>query len=192
MAIYSDVTRESVLAAIRECDEKGRNEFLREHGYGRSRSYPLPFEGREYDSKAVLLVACGYQHPDADPLPHDAFTGGIHTVVPHLRKLGFEVPVGSRRKDDVRKNCDSRTRKAVRVQRAARTSESDGTITLRLIKHAEQLYKRSPSSVNFSGHSKADDLLNDISGYPHAFVTAAVMDRQTPAERHCIHPRLQS
>lgn len=91
MAIYSDVTRGSVLQAIRECDEKGRESFLREHGYGRSKAYILAFEGREYDSKAILLVACMYEHGLQDSLPHNAFSGGKATVVAHLRHLGFEV-----------------------------------------------------------------------------------------------------
>ena len=92
MAIYSDVTRESVLAAIRECDEKGRGQFLAEHGYGTAQ-YVLVFEDRAYDSKAILLVAYGYEHPEADPLPHDGFRGGRRTVVAHLQKLGFSVRV---------------------------------------------------------------------------------------------------
>jgi hypothetical protein len=92
MAIYSDVTCESVLAAIRECDEKGRGQFLAEHGYGTAQ-YLLVFEDRAYDSKAILLVAYGYEHPEADPLPHDGFRGGRRTVVAHLQKLGFSVRV---------------------------------------------------------------------------------------------------
>lgn len=93
MAIYSDVTRSSVLAAIRECDEKGRDPFLREHGYRRARSYFLVVNGREYDSKAILGVACGYEHAGANQLPYDAFSGGRDTVEKHLRSLGFEVRV---------------------------------------------------------------------------------------------------
>ena len=91
MAIYSDVSRQSILAAIQECDLRGRDEFLANYGYGRARTYFLVVEGREYDSKAILLAACKYHHKLGKPLPHDAFSGGMRTVVPHLRALGFEV-----------------------------------------------------------------------------------------------------
>ena len=91
MAMYSDVTRESVMAAVRECDSKGRDRFLADYGYGRSRSYFLIADGREYDSKAILLAACRYEHRGIKPLPHDAFRGGKATVVPFLRSLEFEV-----------------------------------------------------------------------------------------------------
>ncbi len=36
--------------------------------------------------------------------------------------------------------------------------------------------------VAFTGDPNADSLLNDLQGYPHAFVLACLMDRQCPAE----------
>lgn len=37
--------------------------------------------------------------------------------------------------------------------------------------------------VAFTGDTSADALLNDINGHPHAFLMAALVDRQVPAER---------
>lgn len=78
---------ESVLAAIRECDESGREEFLRRYGYKHSRSYLLHHNGQVYDSKAIAGVAYGKQHGVA--LKASEFSGGEATVIPCLRRLGF-------------------------------------------------------------------------------------------------------
>ena len=50
--------------------------------------------------------------------------------------------------------------------------------------HRNQPYKR----VEFTGNTGADDLLNDISRHPHAFVLGCVMDRQIKADRAWIIP----
>ena len=42
-----DITRSQVLAAIAECDRLGRDDFLRQYGFDRARSYVL-----FYDDKA--------------------------------------------------------------------------------------------------------------------------------------------
>ncbi|HLA33035.1 MAG TPA: HNH endonuclease signature motif containing protein [Pseudomonas sp.] len=78
---------ESVLAAIRECDESGREEFLRRYGYKHSRNYLLHHNGQVYDSKAIAGVAYGKQHGVA--LKASEFSGGEATVIPCLRRLGF-------------------------------------------------------------------------------------------------------
>jgi len=86
----SDLTSsEAVLAAIAECDELGRDGFLKKYGFKYSRLYPLIYEGKTYDSKAIAGVAYGKQH--GTPLKAKEFSGGIATVVPALRKLGFDA-----------------------------------------------------------------------------------------------------
>ena len=45
-------------------------------------------DGQEYDAKAVLGAAHGYQHPTLRPLPQSEFYGGLPTAR-KLRELGF-------------------------------------------------------------------------------------------------------
>ena len=85
------ITRESVLKAIAECDRKGRQRFGEEYGYGRSYKFPLEYEGREYDSKAILGVAYGYEFPQRGPLRAHELYGGQSMTVPILESLGFRI-----------------------------------------------------------------------------------------------------
>jgi 5-methylcytosine-specific restriction protein A len=79
----------AVTAAIAECDRLTRDVFLKTYGYKASRLYPLPLNGRRYDSKAIVGVAFGKQH--GTPLKYSEFSGGLATVVPVLERLGFPV-----------------------------------------------------------------------------------------------------
>src|SRR5437870_2571932 len=85
------ITRQAVLAAVDEFDELGREEFLRKYGFGLARDYLLVHDGKRYDSKAIVGVAYGFQHPDEGPLASDEFGGGRGTVIPVLESLGFEI-----------------------------------------------------------------------------------------------------
>jgi 5-methylcytosine-specific restriction protein A len=85
----SDVTRESVFAAIREYDELGQDEFLARHRFGRTRKYVLVLDGKAYDSKAIFGVAHRYETGKA--LPASAFSGGVRHAVAWLKELGFEI-----------------------------------------------------------------------------------------------------
>jgi 5-methylcytosine-specific restriction protein A len=78
-----DVTRADVLRAIAECDERGVEAFLTEHGYRQSLKYKLVLGGQEYPSKAILGVASGREAKQ--------FSGGAAHTVRALAKLGFEV-----------------------------------------------------------------------------------------------------
>lgn len=80
---------EAVKAAIAECDQLGRDAFLKRYGYKYSRLYPLHFDGRIYDSKAIAGVAYGKQH--GVPLKAKEFSGGVAIVVPVLERLGFPI-----------------------------------------------------------------------------------------------------
>ncbi len=83
----------AVSAAIAEFDTLGRDAFLKMYGFGPARSYFLVANGREYDSKAIVGAAHGYQFPNLGPLVCTEFSGGADTVAPLLRRLGFEVRV---------------------------------------------------------------------------------------------------
>lgn len=88
-----DVTREAVLAAIREYDRLGQDAFLAEYGFDQARSYLLIYDGKAYDSKAIVGVAHGFL-PGEQALAANEFSGGEATVGRLLRRLGFTVQVG--------------------------------------------------------------------------------------------------
>lgn len=83
--------RSAVLSAIAEYDALGREAFLDRYGYGPSRAYFLEYDGKEYDSKAIVGVAVGKQFPAEGPLGSDQFSGGDATVRAKLESLGFQV-----------------------------------------------------------------------------------------------------
>jgi hypothetical protein len=88
----SDITDPAaVRSAIAEYDRLGRDDFLRRYHFGRAREYFLIHEGGEYDSKAILGAAHGYQFPDRGPLRPQDFTGGDASTARRLRELGFDV-----------------------------------------------------------------------------------------------------
>jgi 5-methylcytosine-specific restriction protein A len=78
---------DAVNEAIQECDELGREPFLKKYGFKHSRVYRLRHKGRLYDSKAIAGVAFGKQH--GIPLKASEFSGGVATVVSVLKTLGF-------------------------------------------------------------------------------------------------------
>lgn len=80
---------DAVIQAIQECDVLGREQFLEKYGYKHSRLYLLQYNDRFYDSKAIAGVGVGKQHGMA--LKAKEFSGGLATVVPVLRKLGFHI-----------------------------------------------------------------------------------------------------
>ena len=51
-----------------------------------------------------------------------------------------------------------------------------------LIKRGYQLISKTYREIN-TGNKHADNLLNDITNYPHAFVLGCIMDRQIKAEK---------
>lgn len=85
--------RAAVLSAIEEFDALGRDRFLAKYGFGPARTYELIWQGRRYDSKAILGAAHGFARPDLGPLSAADFTGGRNTVMRTLEGLGFEVQV---------------------------------------------------------------------------------------------------
>ena len=66
------------------------------------------------------------------------------------------------------------------------------SIVRKLAERGEQLFNAPPEHVRFTSVKDADMLLNDLSGHPHAFVLACIMDRQVTAERAWLIPHLFS
>ncbi|MFL1901040.1 HNH endonuclease [Streptomyces tauricus] len=83
------ITRESVLKAVVEHDELGRDAFLSKYGFGEARSYVLMYEGRGYDSKAIAGVA--HEWAQGRALGPGEFSGGKDHAAAWLKRLGFQV-----------------------------------------------------------------------------------------------------
>jgi hypothetical protein len=81
----------AVEAALSELDHLGREAFLDRYGFGRARKYSLVWNGRRYDSKAIVGAAHGYEFPLLGPLAASGFSEGELTVARKLRSPGFEV-----------------------------------------------------------------------------------------------------
>jgi 5-methylcytosine-specific restriction protein A len=92
MAI-SGITRDAALQAIGEYDRLGQEAFLERYGFDRARQYLLVYDGKRYDSKAIVGAAHGFL-PGESPLAAGQFSGGEATVGRLLRRLGFTVQVG--------------------------------------------------------------------------------------------------
>ncbi|MDJ0104943.1 hypothetical protein QM646_00860 [Rhodococcus erythropolis] len=91
----SDLTRESVLEAMREFDDIGREEFLKLYGFDEARGFTLVHDGSHYDSKAIASVA--HRHSVGEILKASSFSGGRSQTVPALIRLGFRIiDTGSR------------------------------------------------------------------------------------------------
>ena len=93
MSLRDLTSRQAILDAIAEYDRIGQVAFLERYGFGRAREFFLVVEGREYDSKAIVGAAHGYQFPQAGPLTARDFSGGEATVQRLLESLGFNVRV---------------------------------------------------------------------------------------------------
>jgi hypothetical protein len=83
--------RESVLRAVAMFDDMGRDALLAQFGFGPSRRYLLVYQGRQYDSKAIVGVAHGLEFPDLGPLRRGGFSGGLTGAAGKLHRLGFQV-----------------------------------------------------------------------------------------------------
>jgi hypothetical protein len=86
-------SRAAVQAALDEFVRLGRESFLNKYGYGPSRDHFVidPSTGTSADSKAIVGVAFGIQHPARGPLRPGDFSGGDATVGALLQTLGFVV-----------------------------------------------------------------------------------------------------
>jgi hypothetical protein len=82
----TNLTKDRVLAVLREYDEIGEAEFLAKHNFRPGR-YMLVRNGKRYHSKAVFGVAMGKGAGE--------FSGGAATVQRAAQKLGLKVEVAS-------------------------------------------------------------------------------------------------
>jgi hypothetical protein len=111
VATFSSVTRQHVLAALAEHDERGAEEFLALYGFEPSGA-TLTHEGRTYDARAVLGVA--HRFATGRLARQDEFHGVLQATG-LLARRGFEVsdPPGAR--------AEAAVRAATRAPKAPRT-----------------------------------------------------------------------
>ncbi|MFC8921868.1 hypothetical protein [Cellulosimicrobium sp. NPDC057127] len=89
MATFSAVTRQHILAAIAEHDDRGAENFLGVYGFTPSVRETLDHDGRTYDAKAILGVA--HRHATGRVATADELAGGKVDAVTILRKHGFDA-----------------------------------------------------------------------------------------------------
>jgi hypothetical protein len=89
VATFSAVTRQHVLQAIAEYDDRGADAFLGVYGFQRNPAATILHEGDVYDSQAILGVA--HRFATGRLATADDFTGGKVPTAALLRKRGFEV-----------------------------------------------------------------------------------------------------
>ncbi len=90
MPSRSDISRASVLAAIREFDRLGAEAFHDTYGYGRAKAFGLSHRGRIYPPKAILGLAYGIEF-NCPPLRPSEFSGGVEHCLRLLARLRFRV-----------------------------------------------------------------------------------------------------
>ncbi|MCL2465231.1 MAG: hypothetical protein FWF28_09220 [Micrococcales bacterium] len=89
MATFSAVTRQHILAAMAEYDERGGAGFLGVYGFEPSTGLWLISEGRRYEPMAILGVA--HRYATGRLATADEFHGGNAGAMDLLLKRGFEV-----------------------------------------------------------------------------------------------------
>ncbi|MCL1900144.1 MAG: hypothetical protein FWG11_06500 [Promicromonosporaceae bacterium] len=111
MATFSSITRQHILRAIAECDERGAENFLSVYGLTAFPRETFTYEGTTYDSRAIIGVA------------HRFATGHIataeefkdtSTAAHFLKKAGFAPTAPGGRIAAPRHSNDSRPAKPAR------------------------------------------------------------------------------
>ncbi len=89
VATFSAVTRQHILKALAEYDDRGKDAFLGVYGFQASPAGTLVHEDKVYDAKAVLGVA--HRYATGRVAMAEELEGGKVDPVAILRKHGFEV-----------------------------------------------------------------------------------------------------
>lgn len=83
-----EIGLEAVLRALDEYDQAGRDAFLADHDFKRSRKFYVQHNGKLYDAKAIANAAYQYEH---DTPPNPPISGGRADANRRLSALGFTI-----------------------------------------------------------------------------------------------------
>jgi len=78
---------------VKEFDRLGQTAFLDKYGFGEATMYLLRVNEKLYDSKAIVGVAYGFEHPSEGTLNNQEFSGGVSpgAAAWQLQQLGFQI-----------------------------------------------------------------------------------------------------
>ena len=82
---------QAVVQALAEFDQLGRQAFLRKYGFGGAGRFRIMHHDRQYDAKAVIGAARGFQFPNRGPMKSEDFPSNARSVKELLEGLGFDV-----------------------------------------------------------------------------------------------------
>lgn len=131
MATFSAVTRQHILEAIAEYDDRGRDAFLGVYGLQPAPRETLAHDGKTYDSQAVLAVA--HRYATGRLATSEEFTGGKVSAAEILRKHGFDVTepaTVSAPKATSSRSASSRTTTATATRVARRPAVEDRPVSI--------------------------------------------------------------
>ena len=86
------LSKEAILAALKDFDRRGREGFLQHYGYERARTQWILYADNKYDMKPIWRAAFGFMDGGRALTPEDEkFKTTSREVRQHLEDLGFEV-----------------------------------------------------------------------------------------------------
>src|SRR5690606_753884 len=91
MSTLPPLTRQAVLAAIREFGRLGRDAFLSKYQFHKATTYFLIEDGRLYDAKAIVGAAYGFLRSRRRPIKWSDFGSRKVTTKRWLEQLDFKV-----------------------------------------------------------------------------------------------------
>ncbi|MBO9569596.1 MAG: hypothetical protein J7503_12315 [Cellulomonas iranensis] len=124
MATLSSLSRQHVLQAIEEYDQRGEDSFLAVYGFAPQGAWSIQHEGRSYDLPAVVGVA--HRFATGRIATADDIAGALAIAAGILRKRGFDVtqPGGA---PAARTSTRAAAPKAPRAPRAPRAAAAPTT-----------------------------------------------------------------
>jgi hypothetical protein len=121
VATFSAVTRQHILRAIEEYDDRGRESFLGVYGFTPSPDATLTHDGRTYDAKAILGVA--HRYATGRLATSEEFHDGAATL---LQKRGFQASGSTTAAPSTRRPAQrSTTPRSASPRTSARRSPAD-------------------------------------------------------------------